>query len=650
MKMLHIKWPLTAVLWNILWLFVAYSITRVAFFLENYHYYDHILSSGKAWSLFWAGVYFDASGICYTNILWLLLMLLPLHIKETTGFQQFCKWLFMIVNGLGLAVNLCDVVYFQFTLRRTTTAIFSEFGGDEKIGSIIGAEFLNHWYLVLLFIALMAMLWWLYRKPTTRVGISTTPKRYYLVQTASLLLGGFLCWAGIRGGVYDVRPIKISTANQYIIRPNDAALILNTPFSLLRTIGKDVFHNPAYYKDSQEMARVYSPIHQPKAQGNIRRKNVVIILLESFGREYLGSLNQGLIPNYQGYTVFLDSLVSQSVTFRHSFANGHSSIDAMPSTLSGLPMFVQSYVTTTRAMNKLSGLADCLGEEGYETAFFHGATASSLGFQGFTKSTGFKHCYSMEDYLADKRTLGEAAYDQWWGIWDEPFLQYFSMKMTDMRQPFLATLFTLTSHHPFHVPPQYREIYKEEEMEIHKTIRYTDNALRQFFNTAKKQPWFNNTLFVLTGDHTNMSNHDIYKSDIGGFCSPIIIYDPSGELQPGMREGIAQQTDIMPTVLGYLGYSKPFLSFGCDLLTTPAEDTWAVNYLNGVYQYVKYGYVMQFNGERVTGIYSLDDRVMSHNLIGKVPKQAQMERELKAMIQQYMVRMIENKLNVSKQD
>jgi phosphoglycerol transferase MdoB-like AlkP superfamily enzyme len=216
--------------------------------------------------------------------------------------------------------------------------------------------------------------------------------------------------------------------------------------------------------------------------------------------------------------------------------------------------------------------------------------------------------------------------------------------MSDMKQPVMTALFTLTSHHPFHVPEQYKKVYPEEEMPIHKTIRYTDHALRRFFSEASKEPWFQNTVFVLTGDHTNMSNHPEYKSGINQFSTSIIIYDPSGTLDSGIREGIAQQTDILPTILGMVGYDKPYMAFGCDLLNTPAEDTWAANYLDGIYQYCKGNYVIQFDGEKTIGIYRLTDYRMQHNLKGKVPEEARMERELKAIIQQYMERMITNRL------
>ena len=136
--------PLVAVALNIAMLYAAYFLTRVAFFLENYSYYDHVLPMHLVWHFTKAGVYFDTAGICYTNALWLLMVLLPLHWKENAVYHRLCKWLFMVVNAIGLAVNLCDVVYFQFTMRRTTSSIFSEFSGDEKLGSIIGGALRSH--------------------------------------------------------------------------------------------------------------------------------------------------------------------------------------------------------------------------------------------------------------------------------------------------------------------------------------------------------------------------------------------------------------------------------------------------------------------------------------------------------------------------
>lgn len=113
-----------------------------------------------------------------------------------------------------------------------------------------------------------------------------------------------------------------------------------------------------------------------------------------------------------------------------------------------------------------------------------------------------------------------------------------------------------------------------------------------------------------------------------------------------MRAAVAQQIDIMPTVLGLLGYNGSYLSFGCDLMKTPAEDTYAVNYTDGIYQYAKYGYVLQFDGQRVRGVYALSDRLMRHNLQGKVAVEGRMVTELKALVYQYMYRMVNDQLRV----
>ena len=452
----------------------------------------------------------------------------------------------------------------------------------------------------------------------------------------------------MRGGFTTaVRPITVSNANQYVVRPTDAVLVLNTPFSLIRTIGKAVFIVPEYYQDEAAMAAVYTPVHIPNDSVPMTKKNVVVLIVESFGREYIGALN-GTLENsrYKGYTPCVDSLIAKSITFSHSYCNGRKSIDGMPSILSSIPMFIEPFILTPASMNDFSGLAGILQQEGYQTAFFHGAQNGSMGFQAFAQKTGFQLYYGRTEYEAAR---GTSDFDGTWAIWDEPFLQYYAEVMSEMQEPFMTAVFTASSHHPFVVPEEYKKQFPEEQLEIHKCIRYTDQALGRFFQTASRQPWFKNTLFVLTSDHTNMSNHAEYKTDLGGFCSPIIIFDPA-QPEGRMVDKIAQQIDILPTVLGMLHYQKSYFAFGIDVLNTPAEDTWAVNYLNGIYQYVRNGYVLQFDGRKSTAFYSLSDSLMQHNLLNNPSPSTlhsplpEMERQLKAIIQQYMERMKQDRL------
>ena len=645
--------PLGAVAYNLLLAYVVYMLSRLLYMADNWSYFAEGLTFSHLMELLGGGLVFDTSAILVTNSLWLLLVLFPLHLKEQPWYHQLCRILFVFINGLALVVNLCDAAYFPFTLRRTTTTVFSEFQNESNLGSIFLQEALRHWYFVIAGVFIIYGLWRLYRSPRLKAS-ELSWWRYAIATTCSLLLAVPLTVAGIRGGFTTaVRPITISNAKQYIARPTEAALVLNTPFALYRTIGKDVFVVPEYFSSPAELEAVYSPIHTVATIDSIAtidttatiKKNVVVLIVESFGREYIGALNKTLENGqYKGYTPYVDELISKSITFSHSYCNGRKSIDGMPSILSSIPMFVEPFFLTPASMNRVSGIASLLADEGYQTAFFHGAQRGSMGFQAFANSTGFQEYYGREDYDADSRFGGDDDFDGMWAIWDEPFLQYYATKMSEMKEPFMTAVFTASSHHPYEIPEKYRNTYPEEGIIIHKCIRYTDMAIGKFFERASKEPWFKNTIFVLTSDHTNLSDHAYYQTDLGGFCSPIVIFDASGEQQPRMEDKIAQQIDILPTVMGMLHYQKPYFGFGIDLLNTPAEDTWAVNYMGGIYQYVKHGHVLQFDGQQTKAVYALTDSLMQHNLIGKVPQQQQMEKEVKAIIQQYMERMTQDRL------
>ena len=226
-------------------------------------------------------------------------MLIPLHHKETRGWQMTAKWVYIIINGVCIAANLADSVYFKYTMRRTTNTIFSEFSNEGNIGSIIGVEFLRHWYLVLLFIIIMWGIWKFYFMGNSKRSARTSSKPrgkqlvgYYVVQTVCFGLFIPLCICGMRGGATTaVRPITISNANQYIAHPQEAGIVLNTPFSLIRTIGKKAFEIPNYMTE-EEMNALYSPVIIPNFSPSLNNSS-------SFSHGF-GLLNcRGIIEQYK---------------------------------------------------------------------------------------------------------------------------------------------------------------------------------------------------------------------------------------------------------------------------------------------------------------------------------------------------------------
>ncbi len=640
-----------SLVWNLLLVYICYSLCRLAFLLENFRLFAGHLDWGYALSLFGAGLIFDTSAILYTNALFILLFLLPLHWKETKSFYRIVRGIYVTVNGLFLAINLIDCVYFRFAGRRTTMSVFQEFGneGGGNLTSIFATEFLSHWYLVLLAVLLFYSLYKLYRAPQNIPVYSKW--QYYVVQLAALLVAIPFTVFGMRGGMTTAtRPITISNANQYVNRPLDAGIVLNTPFSVFRTLGKRAFVIPDYLSE-QEATALYSPVHVPGDSVQFKPMNVVVIIWESFTKEFVGSLNPGLEGGkYKGYTPFIDSLLTKSLTFTHTYANGRKSIEGMPSVLSSIPSFVEPFFLTPASLNDVSGVAGELTKhKGYYSAFFHGAMNGSMGFQAFARSTGFQDYFGRTEYNEDPRYNGDKDFDGTWAIWDEEFLQYYCDKMTEFKEPFVTSVFTASSHHPFAVPARYEGKFPEGPTPLQRCIGYTDNALRLFFEKASRQPWFKNTLFVITADHTSLGTYPEYLTDLGMYSVPILFYAPGMPELCGMEDKIVEQIDIMPTVLGILGYDRPYICFGQDAICTPAEDKFAVNNLLGtnIYQFVKGDYLIQFDGEQVTKAYLYrTDSLLKEDVKNSMPQEIlqSMEKQLKSIIQQYMQRMNTNNL------
>ncbi|MBQ3753543.1 MAG: LTA synthase family protein [Prevotella sp.] len=656
MKLTFFKHPVLALVGNLALVYLLFMLCRFVFVAVNWGLYADTMTWGHLASLCAAGLLFDTSAILYTNALVILLMLLPLHWKERPGYYKAVRWIFVICNTAALWANLMDCVYFPYTGKRTTTSVFAEFGneGAGEMAKIFAEQFLANWYLVVLAAIFTWLLWRGFRAPLCppRRGKSGL-MGYYAVQVVTLLLAVPLCVAGMRGGfTHAVCPITISNANQYVDRPAETGIVLNTPFSIYRTLSKKPLVVPNYMGD-QEALSLYTPLHMPADSLAFTPRNVVVLILESFGKQHFGFYNQTLRGGtYRGFTPFLDSLIAKgAMTWQYSYSNGRKSIEGMPSTLSSLPNYVEPLFLTPASLNRMSGLARELGErKGYETAFFHGAQNGSMGFQAFARATGFQRYYGRTEYNEDKRFGGDRDFDGTWAIFDEEFLQFYALTMSQMQQPFMTAVFTASSHTPFTLPERYKGVFPKGEHPLQECIGYTDNALRHFFATAKQQPWFENTLFVITADHSSSTLDPCYTTSLGNFTVPIIFYAPADSLLRGYdRERVVEQTDIMPTVLGYLHYDQPYVAFGKDMLRTPADQTFALHWVpetNG-YEFVKGSYALEFDGQHVTAAYRYrTDSVLRHDVLKAMPQDTlqQMTRQMKSIIQQYMQRMTNDKL------
>jgi len=265
-----------------------------------------------------------------------------------------------------------------------------------------------------------------------------------------------------------------------------------------------------------------------------------------------------------------------------------------------------------------------------------------MNFDKYTAKAGFDHYYGLNEYPDRDRD-----FDGNWGIYDEPFLKFMAGKMDQMKEPFCTAVFTLSSHHPFSLPPKYEGRFPKGNQPINEVTGYTDYSIRRFFETASRMPWFKNTLFVITADHCGPPEHDIYKTKVGIYEVPILFYLPGSNLK-GTNNSLVQQTDIMPTVLEAMGYYGKVSCFGRSMFTPPQESRYAVNFLGTVYQIIDDRYNLLFDGNQTLEMYDYrQDPYLKHNLLNERPAdRLRLETKLKAVIQEFNDRVIQNELAV----
>ncbi|MBB2144205.1 sulfatase-like hydrolase/transferase [Pedobacter sp. LMG 31464] len=626
-----------ALIYRFLVLLLLYTLCRLGFYLTNRSLFNHIPFADLLY-IFAGGIKFDIVALLYINSLYIVLQAIPFPFRYRNGYQQFCKWLFIITNSIGFLANFIDFAYYKYTLKHTTASVFSQFSNEQNKLKLVVDFSEDYWYLLILFIIFIYVFIKLYQV----IRIQKAPKftwYIYLTHTLALVLIAGLSVIGMRGGWrHSTRPITMSNAGDFVKSPSDMSLVLNTPFTIMKTL-KATTLKPINYYNQQTLDSLYTPIHQPENKGPFKKLNVVFLIIESLGKEHIGALNKDLLNGtYKGYTPFIDSLVVNSFTSSHTYANGRKSIDALPSIISGIPSIREPFVLSSYSGNKTTSIAKLLGDEGYQTAFFHGAPNGSMGFSAYTNLAGIKKYYGKTEYNND------ADFDGIWGIWDEPFMQYMAKTINTFKQPFFSAFFSVSSHHPFKVPEKYIGKFPKGPLPVQEPIGYTDMAIKKFFATASKMPWYKNTLFVLCADHATVSYLPEYQTTPGYFSIPILFYYPGGDLK-GKTDKLIQQADIMPTVLNYLNYDKPYFAFGFDAFSTK-NNNFVVNNNDGSFSFYQGDYLLINDGLKSNALFNLKtDRLTKNNLVNKAPEvQNSMEKYLKAFIQQYNNRMIKDQL------
>ncbi len=563
--------PLLISVAGLVYLLFCYELLRLGFLVANRQYFAGVPAGQVLWAFVY-GLRFDLSALLMLNGVILLLYNLPGFPGRFQWYSKTMLALFWLVNIPGFIVNLTDYGYYGFTQRRL---MFELFAMPRETMDMVPSLVRGYWPLFLLLAVLTGLFIYSSLKLFSRLDKKTAYKFNPFTELLSLILIIGLAVLGIRGGLQS-KPIR---QNHAFFSESRAAgyLALNSTFTVLRSLSQPKLAEFQFMprEQAQDLVeamlldpnetmanREYPFLRQKQFPDAEKKLNVVIFIMESWSAGQIGALSEG-----PSATPFFDSLSRQGILYTNFMANSQRSLEAVPAILTSIPAFYNnhSFINSQAEMNRVMGLGHILLKRGYTTSFHHGAKVGSMGFDAYARTAGFLKYYGKEDFPG----LADSLQDGTWGVYDEEFFGDALSRMNSFNKPFASVIFSLSPHDPLKIP-RYRESlfaeYKDDD-KFRRALRYSDLSLKAFFEKARNQDWYENTVFIITGDHPYHSMRNNFASI---FQVPLLIYRPKG-LAPGRDDGIGSQVDILPTVLDLLSLSTTHASMGSSLLSGKKE-------------------------------------------------------------------------------
>lgn len=537
-------------------------LTRFGFILYNHDVVGEP-SFVESLRLSMHGLRFDLSAALYFNALFIAMRILPFGFVYNRVYMRVTDWVYWVCNSIMLAINIGDIPYYRFTGARLRWSNVLNITTDSEIGNIVGQYMGSYLWAFVAGAAVIVLLVWLSLRVRTERPSRRMPWAWRTV--LFVVLGG-LCALGMRGRVGSGIPLAIPDAAFVVKTPPEINAVLNSPFTILRSLNVKKSNREAVLEffGADELAVIRTSVHAGAAAGSLSDRNLLVIIIESGGAEWIDTLSASGRTDNRGLMPFVDSLARQSLVVRDVIASSRSSCGGATSVLMGFPAFDPFYfMLSPYNKNVVDSPGRLLAEKGRATTFYYGCKHGSFNIDQTAYASGLTRVIDREAYGND------ADFDGVWGIFDEPMGQYVARDLTSLGEPFMAAWFTVSAHGPFTLPEGWdTSMFRHPEASPERGLEYTDYAIRRFFELASAQPWYRNTMFVITADHGNRDfKGTAYDNDYLRNRIPFIVYTPDGSIAPRMiSDRVASQFDIPATMLGLMGYDEPYVSVGSDML------------------------------------------------------------------------------------
>lgn len=518
-------------------------------------------------------------GVWFDNVIACYVLLLPLVVLWVAGICNYtAKWLyrstaayFITLYSLAFIISAANIPYFSYFFKTINSSIYNWFGYGATTAGMIFGETSFYFPIFLGLVSILISGWGITASSAYFYRLSIkVPNTVSSIQRISVFITGVacigLCLFGIRGRM-GYNPIKVSQA-YYCEDPFLNQLGVNPVFNLLTSTLDDNRKENRYLHLMPEQEAIeevqqllgrkgitqISPIAREIKQSadTTTFRNVVLIFMESMSANLMESFgsNKSLTP-------FLDSLYHQSLSFSHFYSSGIHTNHGMYSTLYSFPAIMKRNAMKGSVIPVYSGLPTILKDNGYQNLFFMTHESQYDNMNAFFRTNGFDEIYAQENYPAEKVVNS-------FGVQDDFLYQYalpiLNKKATSGR-PFFTVLLSISNHPPYIIPDYFKPHSDKPEDQI---VEYADWSIKQFITEAEKQPWFDNTIFVLLGDHGKLV--DSPESEIPQSYNhiPLMIYGKG--IQPEIRAQFGGQIDVAPTLLGLLNIGYIQNNFGINLL------------------------------------------------------------------------------------
>ena len=534
---------------------VFFFICRSIFLVYNFDEMKEI-SFGEILSAFWQALYLDTSLASY--FLGFTFFIFSIHVF-------FPKKIF--INIYKIYVIILLVLLSLITIAELE--IYNEWGTKLNVKAI---KFLEHpsevisstrtSFLILGCIAvgiLSSIGYFLHKKimilPNLTTRQSANQRFHFLTPVLFVLITPVVLILGIRGGI---QPIPIQQSDAYFSKYNVLNLAsVNSAWNLGQSIwenNKLMGENPYQYYSLDEAKKTVSEIYRTEKDTTVsilktNKPNIVLVVLEGWSADLVKSLG-----GYDNVTPCLEKIISEGILFENCYASGSLSDQGMSSVFSAFP--AQPTVSIISQPNKyvhLPCITNELDSAGYATSFLFGGQLSYGNIKAYMY-------YNKFDRILEGKDFESSIPHGKLGVHDEYLYECQLKELRDEKQPFFAGMFTMSSHSPFDMPMEENKKlnFGGDEKNYVNSVHYADEKLYNFLQKAKKEKWFDNTLFILVSDHGHRSpkqysiNQPEYRKIPMVFWGKVL----RDEYKGYRYKKICSQIDLGKTLLHQFGISS----------------------------------------------------------------------------------------------